>query len=240
MGYFGYDRNMASVLTMSEIAALVADPARLNVLFCLANSDTASAGELTLVANVAPSTASEHLQKLVDGGLVTMRKDGRQRLFSLSRPEVAQLLDGVDNLANLVAPGGHPELRRDEAVLHARSCGDHLAGRVGVAITETALGRGWLVSTGDGLSLSRDGEEVLTRLGVDHARLSERPRRLLALCHDWSEDAFHLGGAIGGAILQSMKARDWVRHRRGALSVEFTPKGYAGVRDVLGIDLRSV
>lgn len=225
---------------MSEIASLIGDPARLNMLFCLANSDTASAGDLTRVANVAPSTASEHLQKLVDGGLVSVRKEGRQRFFSLSRPEVAQILDGVDNLANLIAPGGDPELRRNEAILHARSCGDHLAGRVGVSITETAVGRGWVRPATEGLSLTSDGTDVLTAFGIDCAALSGRPRRLLTLCHDWSEDAFHLGGAIGGAILQTMKARDWVRHGRGALSVEFTPKGYAGVREAFGIDLREI
>lgn len=225
---------------MSEIAALVADPARLNMLFCLAQSDTATAGDLAVVANVAPSTASEHLQKLLDGGLVTVRKNGRQRLFTIARPEVTQLLDGIDSLGNLLAPDGHPELRRNEAILHARSCGDHLAGRVGVAMTEILLGRGWLNAKEDGIALSHEGQAALTSFGIDCAALATKPRRLLSLCHDWSEDAFHLGGSIGGAILQTMKARDWVRHKRGALRVEFTPKGYAGLRETLDIDLRSI
>lgn len=224
---------------MAEIAALLGDPARLNILFCLANSDTATAGDLALVANVAPSTTSEHLQKLLDGGLVDVRKVGRQRYYTLSRPEVAQLLEGVDSVANLVSPGGHPDLGRSEAMLHARSCGDHLAGRVGVALTEAILARGWMAQSEDGLVISPEGKRALDDIGVPCGRLEAKPRKLVALCHDWSENAFHLGGAVGGALFQAMKSQDWIRHRRGEIKVQITPKGYAGIRSFLGIELRT-
>ena len=230
---------MPSILSIAEIAFLIGDPARANMLFTLKESGVASAGDLTRSANVAPSTASEHLAKLIDAGLVAAAKKGRKRYFRLTQPAVGDVLEAVENLAGEIAPEGPALLRNDQAALHARPCGDHLAGRLGVALTECWFSRGYLRQAGGRLSASAEGQAVFAGLGVDIARLRGEPRKLIGLCHDWSEGAVHLGGALGGAILQAFVARDWLRRERGAQHVAITPKGAGEMRQRFGIDLRA-
>ncbi len=230
---------MASILSIAEIAFLIGDPARANMLFALRDSGTASAGDLTRAGNVAPSTASEHLAKLTAAGLVAVSKVGRTRYYRLADPGVADVLDGIDALAGKVAPDGPPGLRGDQAALHARPCGDHLAGRVGVALTEAWLARGYLRRARGGMTTSPAGDAAFGELGVDIARLHAEPRRLIVMCNDWSEGAVHLGGSLGGALLRVFVARDWLRRTRGAAHVGITPGGRAAFRERFGVDLRA-
>lgn len=227
---------MASIVSISEIAFLIGDPARTNMLFCLQSSEMASAADLTRAAGVAPSTASEHLAKLTEAGLITATQMGRHRYFALASPQVAQLLDGMDALASNLAPSGPPSLRNDQAALHARTCGDHLAGHVGVALTQSLLANRHIRQRGNTLSLSKTGSTLLKDLDIALDPLTQSPRRLLSLCHDWSEDAFHLGGGLGGALLQTFLARDWMRRPRGRSFVDITPRGRAILRKTFGID----
>ena len=233
--HFGYDRNMTSIVSISEIAFLIGDPARTNMLFCLQTSEMASAADLTRAAGVAPSTASEHLAKLTQAGLITATQMGRHRYFALASPQVAELLDGMDALASKLAPNGPPSLRNDQAALHARTCGDHLAGHIGVALTQSLLANGHIRQNGNTLTLSRSGRALLHDLDVPLDPLTQSPRRLLSLCHDWSEDAFHLGGGLGGALLQTFLARDWMRRPKGRTFVDITPKGRTILRKTFGI-----
>ncbi|NNL19693.1 MAG: helix-turn-helix transcriptional regulator [Boseongicola sp.] len=227
---------MASILSISEIAFLIGDPARTNMLFCLQNSDMASAADLTRAAGVAPSTASEHLAKLTQAGLVSVSKMGRHRYFSLGSPQVAELLEGIDALAGKLAPDGPPEMRHDQAALHARTCGDHLAGHIGVAITQSLLASGHIRQRGKTLNLSHSGRMLFQELDVPLSPLNQSPRRFMSLCHDWSEDAFHLGGGLGGAFLETCLIRDWMRRPKGRAYVDITPKGRSILRKNFGIE----
>lgn len=235
---FGYDRNMASIVSIAEIAFLIGDPARANMLFTLKDSGMASAGDLTRAAGVAPSTASEHLAKLIDAGLVTVTRAGRVRYFRLAHPMAGDVLEAVENLAGVLAPDGPAVLRHDRAALHARACGDHLAGRLGVALADTWFSRGYLRRAQGTLTVSQDGGRAFADLGIDLGALRAAPRKLVSLCHDWSEDAVHLGGALGGALLRGFVERDWMRRDRGAQSVAITPRGSAELRARFGIDTR--
>ncbi|MEM8629997.1 MAG: metalloregulator ArsR/SmtB family transcription factor [Pseudomonadota bacterium] len=228
---------MPSILSIAEIGALIGDPARANILFALKDSHVVSASDLTRVAGVSPSTASEHLSKLLDAGLISVTRAGRRRYYRLSHGSVAELLDGVNALAARLAPDGPPVLRNDQAALHARPCGDHLAGRLGVALAEASLERGYLKSARNGLSVSANGAARFSALGVDLKALADEPRTLIVLCHDWSEDRFHLGGSLGGALFRSFIDRDWIRRARGAQVVTLTPKGRAGLRESFGLDI---
>lgn len=230
---------MASILTIAEIASLIGDPARANMLFALVDSDCASAGDLTRAGNVAPSTASEHLSKLADAGLVTVTRAGRHRHYRLTSERVRDVLEGLTALAAETRPGGPAELRRDAALLHARNCCDHLAGWLGVRIAEALLAKGWIAQSGGGLAITETGAPALADLGADPARFDIGPRRCVTFCHDWSESAFHLGGSLGAALLQAFCARDWMRRNRGEEVVRITPKGTRALRDRLGISLRA-
>lgn len=224
---------------MSEIAAMMGDPARANMLFTLKDSDCASAGDLTRAANVAPSTASEHLAKMVEARLIAVTRSGRNRYYRLATPRVVDVLEGLASLAGEVRPDGPVKLRADSATLHARGCCDHLAGRLGVGLAEALIGQGLLSHRDGALTVSDSGTDVFAELGVDMVSLANGPRRLITLCHDWSESAFHIGGAFGGALLQTFRARDWLRRVRGEAVVRITPKGAAAFRQRFGLDARA-
>lgn len=231
---------MASILTIAEVASLIGDPARANMLYVLKDSDTATAGDLTRAANVAPSTASEHLAKMTEAGLIAVSREGRKRYFRLTSDHVSDVLDGLEAVGARTRPDGPPDLRDDEAALHARSCGDHLSGRVGVALAETLLSRGWLAHWDGRLALTDPGRVALAPLLPDLPAIESGPRKLAVLCHDWSENAFHLGGALGGALLKAFETRDWVRRPRGAQVVRITPRGKGAFRREFGLDAQTV
>ncbi len=236
--HFGYDRNMDGIATIAELAALIGDPARANMLFALKADGTVSAGDLTGVANVAPSTASEHLAKLAAAGLVRMTAKGRMRYYSLADPAVAELLDGVESLAGLLSGRARQPRQWDRAETHSRCCLDHLAGRLGGDLAGAAVARGYLRLAPRGPQLTGAGTGWLAALGVDAGSLRAGPRKLLRLCPDWTGEAPHIGGAVGAAILRGLIGADWLRRPRGARHVVVTPKGAAGFRREFGLDLR--
>ncbi len=229
---------MASILSIAEVAAMIGDPARANMLFTLKDSGAASAGDLTRSANVAPSTASEHLAKMTEAGLIAVTRSGRNRYYRLTTERVADVLEGLEKVAARTRPDGPETLRNDEATLHARGCGDHISGRLGVGLAEALIGNGTLRHGQGGLTVSDTGRIALNDLGVDVSTLESAPRKLLALCHDWSEDAFHLGGSLAGALLQNFVSRDWVRRNRGSHTVLVTPTGAAAFKKRFGIAYR--
>lgn len=229
---------MPSVASIAEVASLIGDPARTNMLFALKDEGVISAGELSAVAGVAPSTASEHLAKLAGAGLVTMTARGRKRYYSLAEPDVADILEGLESVAAVLARHGPvlPRHDRDEALLHARCCYDHLAGRVGVRLAVALIAKGYIGHAPDGPDLTEDGAAWLASLGVDAGALRAEPRRLLRLCPDWVERSVHVGGSVGAAMLRAMVARGWLRRVRGARKVLVTPKGRLELRARFGLD----
>lgn len=229
---------MIGTLAIARIAALAGDPARMNMLLALKYDDSVSAGELADIAGVARSTAREHLLKLIDSGLVSERPVGRWRYYSLADSAIAEILDGFEALAAQISKKKPEPLTTDAAMLHARCCGDHLSGEVGARIAERFISGGFISQSAEGVSLTDKGEALLTRLDVRPHELRCRPRRFLYLCPDWTENSFHLGGAVGAALLRSFIDRDWMRADRKTRRVDLTPIGYGGLRTEIGLEIR--
>ena len=205
---------------ISEIAALVGDPARANMLMALLDGRALTVSELAGAAGVALPTASGHLAKLETAGLLVAEKQGRHRYLRLSGPDVAEALEGLMSLA---ARTGAFRVRtgpKDAALRDARVCYDHLAGHRAVALLQGLESRGWLKGEG----LTPEGRAGLTRLGIDLQPLERARRPLCRHCLDWSERRSHLGGALGAAILDLILDRRWARREAGRV-LSFSREG---------------
>jgi DNA-binding transcriptional ArsR family regulator len=215
---------------IARIAALIGDPARANMLTALTGGAALTASELTLEAGVTKQTASSHLAKLSEAGLVSIEKQGRHRYYRLADDDIAQLLE---SLMGLAAKGRQTRVRpgpREPALRHARVCYDHLAGDLGVALYDGLVAQR-IVSVKDGSPrVTNSGENVLAAFGIDVADLARGSRPLCRACLDWSVRRHHLAGALGSALLDRFIQLGWARRRRDSRIVDFSPAGETGLR----------
>jgi len=198
-------KSMPSGASMAEIAALVGDPARANMLTALLGGQSLSASDLAWHAGITPQTASGHLARMATAQLVTVQALGRHRYFKLASPKVASMLETIYQVA-----GDQPQPRRrlpsyvDTELRFARTCYDHLAGRSGVALHDGLLSRGWLVPEPGGYAVSETGAEGLLSWGVDLAAARAARRRLARPCLDWTERREHLAGSLAAALATAL------------------------------------
>ncbi len=205
---------------------------------------------------MAPSTASAHLSKLLDGGLLRFEPHGRHRYFRLAGPEVGELMEALARLAPAAPVRSLRQGTKANAVRYARTCYDHLAGMVGTGLMQAMLDGG-LLAGGDGrfdpatadedrlaspgfdldYRLTPDGVRELEAFGIDLESLRSRRRPLIRYCVDWSEQRHHLAGALGAALAERMLALKWVRRARNSRAVHVTDEGYRGLRQSFGLNL---
>jgi DNA-binding transcriptional ArsR family regulator len=214
---------MADGPLIASIAALIGDPARANMLTALMNGRALTARELAEAGGIAPPTASGHLARLVDSGLLDVRRQGRHRYYRLSGADVAETLEALMGLAQRTGAVPVRTGPRDAALRESRLCYDHLAGERGVALLES-LQRRKMVDEGDTLQLNDDGRAFLADLGIKVDELARGRRPLSRACLDWSERRSHLGGALGAALLEMMIERSWLRRGEGRV-LRFSPAG---------------
>ncbi|MFN3248452.1 ArsR/SmtB family transcription factor [Roseibium album] len=213
---------------IARIGALIGDPARANILSALMSGKALTATELAAEAGITGQTASSHLKKLQEGGLLIQAKQGRHRYFTLSGPDVGTTLEALMGLA---ARKGHLRTRtgpRDPAMRTSRVCYDHLAGDMAVRIFDSLQTRDFLKITQDkgGLGLTASGEDFVTGFGVDLAglRLSRRP--ICRACLDWSERRNHLAGSLGAALLVRFQEEGWLRREKDSRVVHISSHGH--------------
>lgn len=212
------------------IASLIGDPARANMLTALMDGKAYTATELATEAGITQQTASTHLKKLENGGLIRQRKQGRHRYFSLTDDQVGNLLESMMGLA---AARGHVRTRtgpKDPALRRARVCYDHLAGELAVSLLDGLLDRNILVEEGEDLCLTERGESYFIGVGIDLNGLTGSRRPVCKSCLDWSMRRSHLAGGLGKAILEHTYAAGWARRVDGTRIVEFTPVGETAFR----------
>ena len=230
---------MTRIASLAATAALIGDPARTAILVALMDGRALTAGELARAAGVAPPTASGHLGKLVDGGLLSVVSQGRHRYFRLASPEVAAMIEGMMAAAGFVeaARTQRPIATgpRDRALRRARVCYDHLAGAVAVAIADSLVDAGDISLNEDGAALTASGITRLTDFGLD-LQAGGEARAFCRPCLDWSERRPHLAGRTGRLLLAQMIERRWLRRSEGR-TVEVTPAGVAGLREQFGFSL---
>ena len=211
--------------SIAEVAALVGNPARANILSILLDGRALTATELAYIGGVSPQTASGHLGKLTEGGLLAVHKQGRHCYFRLASPLIGRMLEGIMAVAAQGPPRYRPRWRGDEALRTARTCYDHLAGRLGVAMAEALTERGHVVLGEDGGVVTASGEAFLADFGIDLGQLGHGKRAFCRPCLDWSERRPHIAGAVGAALCQSCFAQGWLRRIDGTRAVAVTPAG---------------
>lgn len=185
---------------LAAVGALVGNPSRAAMLDALMTGRALTAGELDTVADVSPATASEHLAKLRDGGLVEVVTQGRHRYHRLASPDVGAALESLSLVAPRKPVTTLRQSSRARSLSEARTCYDHLAGRCGVLLHDGLLARGWLAPEAGGYSVSEAGVEGLLGWGVDVGAARASRRRLARPCLDWTERREHLAGALAAAI----------------------------------------
>ncbi len=216
------------------VASLVGDPARANMLTAMMSGRALTASELAQEAGVTLQTASSHLSKLEQGGLITQRKQGRHRYFRLSDDDVADVLEGLMGLA---ARAGHMRVRtgpKDPALRKARVCYNHLAGETGVRMLDSLTARGLIARKGEDLILTKDGRTFMTDFGIDVDSLDTKRRPMCRSCLDWSARRSHLAGALGTALLDRIYALKWAKREEGTRVVQFSRAGERKFAELFG------
>jgi len=214
---------------ISAIAALIGNPASAHMLMALMAGPALTASELAQEAGLSLPTASGHLAKLAQAGLVAVARQGRHRYFRLADADVAVALEGLMPLA---ARAGHLRTRtgpRDPELRRARSCYDHLAGDLAVKMFDSLGQRQFLGQHGDTVQLTDDGRHFFSGSGIDIAALENKRRPLCRCCLDWSERRHHLAGTLGAALFEHILGRRWAVREARTRIVRFSPDGERNV-----------
>jgi DNA-binding transcriptional ArsR family regulator len=240
--HFVYDQTMNADRSIdpavAAVASAIGEPARARMLYCLMDGHARTSTELAVVADVSPSTASVHLNRLSAAHLVTVLAQGRHRYYSLGGADVANVLEALSVVAGSgrgrFVPSTLGPLRA------ARTCYDHLAGAVAVQMHDRFRDQGWLApepsAQDNAYSLTRKGTEGLARLGIDVQATRSLRRRFAFGCLDWSERRFHVGGAIGAALLGHMLKKKWVTRHLDSRALRVTSLGQRELHSRFGID----
>jgi DNA-binding transcriptional ArsR family regulator len=222
---------------LSGVAALIGDPHRARFLLALFGGEELAAGELADRAGTSSSLASSHLAKLLDGGLVTAERRGRNRYFRLASPEVAEAIEHLLALAPPRPAVGLREVRRGEAMQQARTCYDHFAGRLGVGLTDALVRQRIMRASDSGFELTARGERRLEALGVDVAGARTGRRAFTRRCLDWTERRPHVAGSLGAALADRLFELGWLRRLPGTRALAVTPEGRRELLSQFAIEL---
>jgi DNA-binding transcriptional ArsR family regulator len=220
-----------------RIAYLLADAARAKILWTLIDGTIRPAGELAFAANISAQSASAHLGKLVEGGLLKFESQGRHRYFRIANSEVACMIEGMASLSADITPRkpSCPPLVRamPREFMHARTCYDHLAGEVAVKVLDSMLKTRWLVHKGPECSVTKLGEKKLAALDVNLDMVRMERRVFARPCVDLTQRRRHLGGALGAALLRLYVEQGWILRSPESRIVTITPKGHMAFKQIL-------
>jgi DNA-binding transcriptional ArsR family regulator len=232
---------MTCTALFAEIASLPGDPARASMLHALMDGRALTASELAKVAGVAPQTASGHLARMTIVGILSVERQGRHRYHRLATPAVARMLESIMQVAAELEPRRKNLFvgPKDAALRKARTCYDHFAGRLGVALADAMIERGYVELTSDAGILTDEGVQFIGQIGVNLepllARRTKASGRVLCRpCLDWSERRPHLAGALGAAICAHSHQAGWTRSMPGTRAVLVTPAGQRIFREKFG------
>jgi DNA-binding transcriptional ArsR family regulator len=228
---------MSNAPHIAEVAALVGDPARANMLCALLGGRALTATELAYCAGVSPQTTSGHLGKLFAARLVVLMKQGRHRYYRLAGPHVAQMLESIMNVALAGPPRFQPKTKLDDKLRHARTCYDHFAGVLGVGLAERMVARDLVVLGDEAGEVTPAGLAFLSKLGVDLSAARAKRRVFCRPCLDWTERRSHIGGAVGAALAKRCFDLKWIERIGSSRAVAITPAGRRGLLEQFGLSL---
>jgi DNA-binding transcriptional ArsR family regulator len=228
--------DIARNVNIAAVAELISDPSRAAMLDALMGKQALPAGELARKAGIAPQTASTHLSKLVDGGLLLLIRQGRHRYYQLANTDVARALEALAT----IAPPAHAHSLRESIVAEqlrcARTCYDHLAGKLGVQLAQTLHDRDILQFEEQDRKyrVTEEGTRFLTQFGIDLEQLQGLRRAFALPCLDWSERRYHLAGALGAAFAERFFQLGWIEKLPKSRAVRLTENGRAGLVETFG------
>lgn len=232
---------MNDALKIPPIAGLLADPARATILWTLIDGTSRPAGELAFAANVSASSASAHLARLVEGGLLVAQAQGRHRYFRIASAEAAHLIEGLASFGATIRPRVPPDPAIVRSMppqfLHARTCYDHFAGETAVKVLQAMLDERWLVRTGQEFKATRLGREKLAALGIEPGSERKGRRAFARGCVDLTQRRPHLAGTLGASLLDLYVREGWVLRSPRSRVVSITPRGRDAFRRKLGVSV---
>lgn len=228
--------DMAETNDLAALGRLLAAPSRAAMLDALYDGREWTVARLADAAGVSPSTASEHLSALAAGGLVSSSRCGRERRYRLANDSIAHALESLSTLAPVKRPVGLRETTRAEAMRRARTCYDHLAGRLGVALADELVSVGHLHAASQGFAPTEHGIEAFGKAGIDMDAVMGSRRPTTLACIDWSEKRPHLAGALGAALLQRFEALGALRRLAPGRAVRLLPPG-SDLLTLLGVSV---
>jgi DNA-binding transcriptional ArsR family regulator len=208
-----------------KTAALIGDPTRASILWTLLDGRAFTATELAVVAQASPQSIGMHLGKLLDADLLSVEKQGRHKYYRFSNKEVAY---AVEAMANLVPKREIASIKKTEKyppIKFCRTCYDHLAGKIGVALTDSLLEQKIIIEKNSVFEISLEGEKWFSDFGIDISEAQKQKRIFLKPCLDWSERRNHIAGSIGALLLNKMISEDWLRKNTNSRAVTITGKG---------------
>jgi len=222
---------------IAATAGLIGEPARSMMLSILMGGESYPASMLAAGAGISPQTASAHLSKLVNAGLIRVRRNGRYRLYCLSDPRVADALEALAGISPQHVVRSLHQSDDAAALKTARMCYDHLAGRIGVGIAELLASRSLIVAKDGAFEITKRGASWLSGFGIEPRSLTASRRKLATQCLDWSERRPHVGGALGAAIAQRTIALGWFKRTRVNRSLKITSEGERALASQFRIQL---
>jgi DNA-binding transcriptional ArsR family regulator len=220
-------------------AALIGDPARAAILAALCDGRAQPASALAYAARVTPQSASNHLAKLLDGGLLAVEAEGRHRYYRLASPQVAAAMEALAHLAPPIRSLDAPVTSKARRLRFCRSCYDHLAGRLGVAVAARLEARGYLAARGEAskqYAVTDAGRRWLHELGIEVDKLKPTAAGMARRCLDWTERRHHLAGPLGAALMSRFLELGWLRRDGASRAIRITPVGISELRRVLQIE----
>lgn len=222
---------------LQEIASLIGDPSRLAMLLNLLGGKALPAGELARSARISPQTASTHLAKLVTGGLLIQESFGRHKYFRLASSEVGHALEALHTIAPSKRVRSLNESHEVHALQFARTCYDHLAGKVGVALTDRLLAMNFIEKAGKEFTLSVTGKARLQAFGVAVEKSKKSRRCFACQCLDWSERRCHLAGSLGASLTSRLFELKWIERLPNGRALRITDAGIKGLSEEFGLSV---
>jgi DNA-binding transcriptional ArsR family regulator len=208
-----------------KIAALIGDPTRASIMWTLLDGKAFTATELSIVANTSPQNISMHLGKLLEANLLCVEKQGRHKYYRFSSKEIAYAIEGM---ANLIPPPTVSQKKNTEnhsPIKHCRTCYDHLAGKIGVALANSLLEQNIITDTNNNFEISTEGKKWFSDFGINVDEVKKQRRLFLKPCLDWSERKNHISGSLAASLLDKMIANDWLRKTANSRAIIITGKG---------------
>jgi DNA-binding transcriptional ArsR family regulator len=220
---------------LAEMAGLIGDPVRIKVLWTLLEGRAFTATELAIHVDTSPQNLSMHLSKLIKADLLTVEVQGRHKYYAIAHPEVAHAIEAMAGLPAVPRPAQTPTQK--DPIQFCRTCYDHLAGTVGVLITDSLIRQQFIRRKGSLFQVTAKGENWWPSTGIDLAGLRKKHRTFARVCLDWTERRPHLAGSLGAALLEKMRGEQWIRPIAHTRAVQVTPKGGKALHEIFGITL---